>query len=226
VYIRLRDSERRASIEVARQNERLELARELHDVVGHHVTGIVVLAQASRFTASNRVEPVTLDDAMAAIESVGLDTLTSIRRLVGLLRTDALLTAPPALSDIELLVAELRRTHPLTEFDVDDPLRTEWVPVGLATTVQRLTQEAVTNVRKHGDPAGSVLFSFLSVGSWFHFLASNAPVVDDVEQGFGLIGMRERVDAMGGTFSARSEGGRWVVRIALPLETANSTVSW
>ena len=51
VYIHLRDSDRRASIEQARQNERLDLARELHDIVGHHVTGIVVLAQASRFTS-------------------------------------------------------------------------------------------------------------------------------------------------------------------------------
>ena len=51
VYIRLRDSERLTSIENARHNERLDLARELHDVVGHHVTGIVVLAQANRFTS-------------------------------------------------------------------------------------------------------------------------------------------------------------------------------
>jgi signal transduction histidine kinase len=224
VYIRLRDSERRASIDFARQNERLELARELHDVVGHHVTGIVVLAQATRFTASSRVDPATLDEAMAAIETAGLDTLISIRRLVGLLRTDAPLTAPPALSDIELLVADLRRTHVLTELDVDDRLRTEWVPVDLATTVQRLTQEAVTNVRKHGDPAEPVVLSFSCVGSTFHFLATNAPLVDTVGQGFGIIGMRERIDAIGGAFSARREGGRWVVRVALPLETAEHTV--
>jgi signal transduction histidine kinase len=224
VYIRLRDSERRASIDFARQNERLELARELHDVVGHHVTGIVVLAQATRFTASSRVDPAALDEAMAAIETAGLDTLISIRRLVGLLRTDAPLTAPPALSDIELLVADLRRTHALTELDVDDRLRTKWVPVDLATTVQRLAQEAVTNVRKHGDPAEPVVFSFSCIGSTFHFLASNGPLADAVGQGFGIIGMRERIDAMGGAFSARREGGRWVVRAALPLEPAKQAV--
>jgi signal transduction histidine kinase len=224
VYIRLRDSERRASIDFARQNERLELARELHDVVGHHVTGIVVLAQATRFTASSEIDPVMLDEAMAAIETAGLDTLISIRRLVGLLRTDAPLTAPPGLSDIELLVGELRRTHVLTELDVDDRLRTEWVPADLATTVQRLTQEAVTNVRRHGDTTEAVVFSFSCVGSTFHFLASNAPLVDAVGQGYGIIGMRERIDALGGTFSARREGGRWVVRAALPLETTKQTV--
>ena len=70
VYIRLRDSERRTSIENARYNERLDLARELHDVVGHHVTGIVVLAQASRFT--NGADPGSAADrALADIEAAG-----------------------------------------------------------------------------------------------------------------------------------------------------------
>jgi signal transduction histidine kinase len=224
VYIRLRDSERRVSIDIARQNERLELARELHDVVGHHVTGIVVLVQATRFTASSQFDHATIEETMAAIETAGLDTLISIRRLVGLLRTDAPLVAPPGLSDIELLAAELRRTHVLTELDVDDQLRTTWVPADLATTIQRLTQEAVTNVRRHGDPTKPVVLSFSCVESRFNFLASNTPLVDALGQGFGLIGMRERIDALGGTFSATREGGRWVVRAALPLETTKQTV--
>ena len=92
VYIHLRDSERRASIEQARQNERLDLARELHDIVGHHVTGIVVLAQASRFT-SGAAAGTPADHALADIEAAGIETLTSIRRLVGLLRTDPSMNA-------------------------------------------------------------------------------------------------------------------------------------
>ena len=87
VYIHIRDNERRTSIEQARENERLDLARELHDIVGHHVTGIVVLAQASRFTSG--AEPgVVGRRAFADIEAAGVETLTSVRRLIGLLRTD------------------------------------------------------------------------------------------------------------------------------------------
>ena len=75
VYMRVRDSERRTSIERARQDERLDLARELHDIVGHHVTGIVVLAQASRFTNGTNLES-SADRTFADIEAAGLETLT------------------------------------------------------------------------------------------------------------------------------------------------------
>ena len=100
VYIRLRDSERRTSIENARYNERLDLARELHDVVGHHVTGIVVLAQANRFTSG--ADPGSAADrALADIEAAGVETLTSVRRLIGLLRTDPSTATGPRLTDVE-----------------------------------------------------------------------------------------------------------------------------
>ena len=164
VYIRLRDSERRTSIENARYNERLDLARELHDVVGHHVTGIVVLAQANRFTSG--AEPSSAADrALADIEAAGLETLTSVRRLIGLLRTDPSTATGPRLTDIEQLVEDLRSTHPSTDLIIDDAVRADWVPADLATTVHRLVQEAATNVRRHGDPRSLVQFTMRSNGA-------------------------------------------------------------
>jgi signal transduction histidine kinase len=217
VYIRLRDSERRTSIENARYNERLDLARELHDVVGHHVTGIVVLAQASRFTSGAEADSPA-DRALADIEAAGVETLTSVRRLIGLLRTDPTTATGPRLIDIQKLVEDLRSTHPSTDLIIDDTVRTDWVPADLAITVQRLVQEAATNVRRHGDPASVVRFTMSSDGRRFELTVTNRLLHAQVQDGYGLIGMRERVDALGGSFQAGpTVDGEWKVRAVLPI---------
>ncbi|MCU1394538.1 MAG: histidine kinase [Ilumatobacteraceae bacterium] len=218
-YMRIRDRERSTSIERARQDERLDLARELHDVVGHHVTGIVVLAQASRFTSANGAagDPEATDRAFAAIEQAGQETLHSIRRLVGLLRTEVVVTAPPRLAGIEQLVVELRSTHPMAVLIADERIRTMWLPDDLAFTVHRLVQEASTNVRKHGDPHQPVTFSLRSTGVIVDLVVDNVSLHAANGDGFGITGMRERVDALGGTFRAGAEGARWVLRVVLPV---------
>jgi signal transduction histidine kinase len=221
VYVRLRDHERRTSVEVARQNERLDLARELHDVVGHHVTGIVVLAQASRFAAAGSgaggASP-DLDRTLAEIEAAGLETLTSVRRLVGLLRTDPSVSSGATLADVEQLVADLRRTHPDTDIVIDDVTRAEWVPSDLAATVHRLMQEATTNVRKHGDAAAPVSFELRRTAATVVLSVENGALGGSTGMGYGLIGMRERVEALGGTFTSGPYGHeRWSVRATVPL---------
>jgi signal transduction histidine kinase len=221
VYIRLRDNERRASVEIARQNERLDLARELHDVVGHHVTGIVVLAQASRFASATRGGTTgnspDSEWTLAEIEAAGLETLTSIRRLVGLLRTDPTTTGA-TLADVEHLVDDLRRTHPHTHFVTDDATRAEWVPPDLAATVHRLVQEATTNVRKHGDAATPVSFRLERSATTVELSVENGTLTEPIGAGYGLIGMRERVEMLGGTFRAGPHGHqRWAVRATVPL---------
>lgn len=222
VYIRLRDHERRTSVEFARQTERLDLARELHDVVGHHVTGIVVLAQASRFASATRggtggISPDS-EWTLAEIEAAGHETLTSIRRLVGLLRTDPTTSAGATLADVEHLVDDLRRTHPHTHFVTDSATRAEWVPPDLAATVDRLVQEATTNIRKHGDAATPVSFRLERTATTVVLSVENGTLAEPTGSGYGLIGMRERVEALGGTFTAGPCGHqRWVVRATVPL---------
>jgi signal transduction histidine kinase len=219
VYMRLRDSERLVSIEQARHNERLDLARELHDVVGHHVTGIVVLAQASRFTHGAPPDSAA-DRALAQIEAAGLETLTSVRRLIGLLRTDPSTSSGPRLDDVERIVDDLRHTHPLAQLSVDDAVRDRWIAPDLANTVLRLVQESATNVRRHGDPAAPVRFT-LGVGDdAIELTATNRMLRAPGGAGYGLVGMRERVDALGGSFDARASGELWTVRAELPLSVA------
>ena len=215
VYIHIRENERRMSIAQARENERLDLARELHDIVGHHVTGIVVLAQASRFTGG--AEPGSpADRALADIETAGVETLTSVRRLIGLLRTDPTTSAPPGVADFERIVEDLRTTHPCTKLIIDDAVRAAPVTAELAQTIQRLTQEAATNVRRHGDPAGPVIFSMSSTLDAFELTVENRMLHAPLDTGYGLVGMRERVDALGGSFDAGPGGEMWRIRAVLP----------
>ncbi len=219
VYTRVRESERRASIATARQSERLELARELHDVVGHHVTGIVVLAQANNFT-QREGPPSAADRALAEIETAGLETLTSVRRLIGLLRTEPSTSSGARLIDIEQIIAGLRGTHPATELRVDDRLRTHWVPDDLAPTVLRLVQEAATNVRRHGTPDAAVQFVLTDDGHTVRMTVTNTMLHPTVGDGFGLLGMRERVDALHGNVQAGPVGdGRWQLHVELPRTT-------
>lgn len=218
IYNRVRDSERRTSIERARAHERLELARELHDVVGHHVTGIVVLAQARRFTAAAAGGDPVHDQTLAEIEQAGLETMTSIRRLVGLLRADPSTSSGPEPADLERIVDDLRRTHPGARFDLDVDLRSRWLPAELAVTVHRLVHEAATNVRKYGDPARPVLVSLRRRDRDVELRVENGIQGAGRSPGYGLVGMRERVEALGGTFVAGDdEAGSWVVRAVIPL---------
>lgn len=217
VYVRLRDSERRISIESARRGERLDLARELHDVVGHHVTGIVVLAQASRFTSGAEPDS-SARAAFAEIEAAGSETLTSLRRLIGLLRTDPSTAPVPRLLDIEQLVEDLRTSHPSTDLIVDDDIRTHWVPADLAPTVQRLVQEAATNVRRHGDPAEQARFTLAANGPMIELTVENHVLDPAIGVGFGIVGMQERVAGLGGSFTAGPTAhGRWVVHAEVPI---------
>ena len=220
VYIRLRDNERRASIEMARHTQRLEIARELHDIVGHHVTGIVVLAQASRYINGSAGESVA-DRALAEIEAAGRETLISVRRAIGLLRADPEAQSEASVADIERVIGDLRSTHPFTTLVIDNELRASGIPVDLAATVQRLIQESATNVRRHADATAPVRVTIHRSAETVELRVENRMLHPQTADGFGIVGMRERVDAVGGTFSAGViENDQWVVHVALPIVEA------
>jgi signal transduction histidine kinase len=213
VWLRLGDGRRRLAIDAARRDERLELARELHDVVAHHVAGIVVQAQAARLTASE-----TLDPTLAGIESAGNDALAAMRRVVGLLRdpddAGGLSPGQEGLSDLVARFAE--RNGAAVRLLLPD--RSSWPPE-VTATVYRVVQEALTNVVKHAPQATNVL---VAVGDGPYGadieIANDGPAIGPVGAGFGLVGMRERAEALGGTLRAGpGPDGGWVVRATVPL---------
>jgi signal transduction histidine kinase len=226
-WLRYRDHHRRETVEAIRREERLELARELHDVVAHHVTGMVVQAQAARFVGGER--PETWDAALADIESAGLDTLTAIRKLLGLLRDPADTTdgagRHAAPEPIGQLVERFAKHGPAVELRAPAVLSSVAWPPEVASTVYRVVQESLTNVARHAPDARSVAVTITD-----DFGQVTVEVTDDAPQpvaarpsrfsgGYGLVGMRERVEALGGEVRTgpRPQSAGWAVRASLPL---------
>jgi signal transduction histidine kinase len=221
------DTRRRAAVEDIRSAERMELARELHDVVAHHVTGIVVAAQAAAVVA--RTSPDDVDRALAAIEHAGTDALTAMRRMVGVLRgqdTEGARTPGAELAEVRTLVHRFDPDARLVRLTTDPGLEHAVLPPGVAATGYRVVLEALTNVRRHAPHVGTVevdvrireealLVSVCNDG------VPPAPVSGRVGGGFGLVGMNERVTALDGTLAAGPTApGVWTVSARLPLRGA------
>jgi signal transduction histidine kinase len=230
--LRLFDTRRRDVAERVRRDERLELARELHDVVAHHITGIVLQAQAAQLIARKRAaspgQPEPLGDALADIEVAGADALAAMRRVVGLLRdTD---DAAPATSGPERLSDLIERFSgqgPSTRrVDLRLPDGEAVGPPEVTNTVYRVVQESLTNIARHAPHARAIT---VSVARDQDRRAVVVEVADDaaplsarphLRGGYGLVGMRERVEALGGALRAGPlPGAGWSVLATLPLPT-------
>ncbi|NUR71012.1 MAG: sensor histidine kinase [Hamadaea sp.] len=245
--LRLVDLRRRYSADQVRRDERLALARELHDVAAHHLTGIVVQTQAARIVA--RTRPAEVADALAEIETAAAEALTATRRVVGVLRDSG--DAPPTTPQPEGL-ADLVRRFPGPPVDLRTPPEyasgAAWPPE-LATTVYRIVQESLTNVARHAPGArqvsvtvespvdgvltvrvaddGPATSSGLSSGVLSSGVMSSGVMSSGVMSSgssHGLLGMRERVSALGGTLTAGpAPGGGWVVSASLPAPGARGS---
>ncbi len=218
--LRQSDQQRSTAAERARQDERMAIARELHDVVAHHVTGIVVQAQAGQLVAPH--DPVRAAGTLAAIEEAGAEALASMRRMVGALREsdDAAAPTAPAVSLTDLgELAEHSAEHGLpVRLHVDVAA----VPAGVAQSVHRIVREALTNARRHAVDATAVDVHVVQGAG-----ALSVAVVDDghprpiADGGFGVVGMAERAQALGGTFRAGprpAPAHGWEVRASFPLD--------
>jgi signal transduction histidine kinase len=217
--LRLLDTTRRTTEERVRRDERLELARELHDVAAQHITGIVLQAQAARIVA--RKHPEQLDDSLAGVEAAGSEALTAMRRVVGLLRdagdTVSARSGPEQLHD---LVRRFDHIGPAVRLHLPVPARA-WPPE-VTSTVYRIVQESLTNVSRHAPDARSVTVTIDQQPS-----TVRVEVADDGSPpaaraprrgGYGLIGMRERVATLGGTLDAGPRGAAgWSVTATLPV---------
>lgn len=203
-------------------DERRRIARELHDVVAHHISVMGVLASGARRSLAR--DPEAADEALATIEQTGRGVLREMRRLLSLLRTDdtdpnAATEPQPGLLAIVDLVEQVREAG-LTITCAIDP-RLEDLDSGVAVTVYRITQEALTNVLKHANaPTAQVRLTLddqalaLEVSD-----TGRGPAPDRPQSGFGLIGMRERVAFYGGSLRVGPRpGGGFRVRVTIPLE--------
>jgi signal transduction histidine kinase len=199
--------------------ERARIARELHDVVAHAMSVMVVQAGAAR-TALER-EPAVAEEALRRIEETGRVGLGEMRRLIGLLRPEdpADLAPQPDLARLDELLETMRHAGLQVEAVVEGSPRE--LPQGVGLTAYRLVQEALTNVLKHaGESHARVLLRFdedaLEVEVFDDGLG---PLRDGTTLGgHGLIGMRERVELFGGSLETGPRpGGGFEVRARLPV---------
>lgn len=223
MYLRWSAWRRVAGEEAARNDERLEIARELHDLVGHYVTGMVVQAQAGQHVARN--DPDAAVAALHRIELAGADAMTAMRRMIGGLREDATITPGVGWEEIESLRdAAVRDGLPL-RLTIDPDART--VPIELTASVHRILAESLTNVRRHARDVtrvdATVELDGVGAGAQLvvrvHDDGTGAP--PSTHDTYGLVGMRERAESLGGTlFAGPAPSGGWLVHAVIPVEAA------
>jgi signal transduction histidine kinase len=216
------ERERDAQSQIAVAAERARIARELHDVVAHHVSVMVVQADGAAFAL--KASPDQAQTALTAISRTGRQALTEMRRLLGVLRSadddGAELEPQPGVEQLAGLLEEARATGLPVSFAVEGVPRQ--LPAGAALAAYRIVQESLTNARKHGGPAvtAAVTLRFcekqLAIKVTDDGRRTGATIRGD-GQGHGLIGMRERVEVYGGSVSAGPWPGGWRVVATLPL---------
>lgn len=214
---------RRETIEAAaRTDERLEIARELHDLVGHYLTGMVVQAQAAQFVAATN--PGAAVEALARIESAGADAMVAMRRMVKGLRDDAARTPGVGWDEVESLAEDARRSGVPLRLEIDESARV--LPLELTASVHRILAESLTNVRRHGRDVTLVDAEVkVEQGAPAETPRLVVRVHDDgvapgpiVAGTYGLTGMHERAEALGGSlYAGPAPHGGWLVRAVFPV---------
>lgn len=224
------ERERDAQAKVAVAAERARIARELHDVVAHNVSVMIVQADGAAYVLDN--SPQQAKEALGTIASTGRQALVEMRRLLGVLRTADTAeeyVPQPGVEELPELLDQVRTAGLQVDFATSGHPRE--LPRGVELTVYRIVQEALTNVRKHGGPDVharvavdfgerelAVLIEDDGRGSTDEQLAGGG--ADG--QGHGLIGMRERVGMVSGSLDVGPRpGGGFRIRAVLPLKAAH-----
>jgi signal transduction histidine kinase len=215
------EREREENAQRAVLDERVRIARELHDVVAHHVSVMGVQAGAARRILDK--QPAKAQEALSSIEVSSRQAVDELHRLLGFLRQDSQqddLAPQPSLQQLDTLVTEMKEAGLPVEVRIDGEVRP--LPPSVDLSAYRIVQEALTNSLKHAGPARA------SVTLRYTDRAVDLEILDDGRgpapdggreiEGRGLVGMRERVSLHGGSLKAgRVPGGGFGVTASLPL---------
>jgi signal transduction histidine kinase len=227
------ERERDAQAQIAAAAERARIARELHDVVAHNVSVMVVQADGATYALD--MAPERTREALETISRTGRHALAEMRSLVGVLRSGedagAELGPQPGIEQLTGLLEQARAAGLPVSFTVEGVPRA--LAAGPALAAYRIVQESLTNARKHAGPAATaavtlrfcddrLVIKVTDDGRGRRGAAAGPgpdpdPEVSDT-RGHGLVGMRERVEAFGGSVVAGPRaGGGWRVAATLPL---------
>ncbi|MFJ4027744.1 sensor histidine kinase [Paenarthrobacter sp. NPDC089989] len=219
------ETEQQQERQLAAADERSHIAREMHDIVAHSLSVIITQADGARYAAAAKPELAT--EALATIAATGRDSLSEMRRLLGVLRNDddSPTRPQPRLADLDELLLGFRAASLQVAFEQRGVPRRA-MPAGAELTAYRTIQEALTNVIKHGGPAAKA-----SVVLAWHGRGLQLDIVDDgrgaaadppaAGGGNGLRGMGERIALYDGSLSAGPEqGGGFRVSAFIPYSEA------
>jgi signal transduction histidine kinase len=203
--------------------ERRRIARELHDVVAHHISVMGVLATGARRTLGR--DPAAADEALSTIEATGRATLREMRRLLDVLRrddeSDASLQPQPGVAGLEMLVAQVREAGLNVQLRVVGEPRV--LDPGVDLTIFRIVQEGLTNALKHAGPASAEVRVEFRADRLLLDVEDNGRGEHGTNghTGHGLVGMRERISLYGGTLrTGPRRGGGYSVAASIPLDPA------
>ncbi|WP_460340699.1 sensor histidine kinase [Actinoallomurus acanthiterrae] len=222
----LAEQEARHEAETAVLQERQRIARELHDVVAHHMSVIAIQAEAAPYKVAD--PPPELAESFADIRASALEGLTELRRILGVLRTEpAAQTAPqPGLERLEEVVTSARAGGLTVETSVTG--QAPILPAGVGLSAYRILQESLSNAMRHA-PGASVRVDIAYEPDVLRLRVRNGPgtAPDRVARaggGHGLVGMRERAAMLGGNLTAEpTADGGFVVTAVLPLHAGDRT---
>ena len=199
--------------------ERRRIARDLHDVIAHSVSVMIVQAGAARLLLAE--QPARAAGPLLAVEQAGRQAMAELRRLLGMLRAgddQATLTPQPGLAQLEVLVAQARAGGLPVDLTVEGEPTT--LPKGVDLAAYRIVQESLTNARTHAGPAHAyVVVRFAHETLELNITDDGRAPPNGTSGGQGLVGMRERVALYGGDMEAspRPQGGFGVL-VRLPVE--------
>ncbi|MFD2469463.1 sensor histidine kinase [Amycolatopsis silviterrae] len=198
--------------------ERARMARDLHDVVAGHLSAIAIQSEAALSMAD---DPKTAQTVLVAVRENSVRALEEMRAMIGLLRSESTadeVTAPARLAELSRLVESARASGMTVTVDstVDEELA---LPTAVDLTAYRIAQEALTNAVKHAPGSRATVRLRAADGTLTVEIdneLSSRPAQSD-SGGHGLLSMRERAHAVGGTLQAGPSGPRWLVHAELPL---------
>ncbi|GAB3600114.1 sensor histidine kinase [Microbacterium tumbae] len=217
----IREAQRRAEIATAEEQERVRIARDMHDVVAHSLAVVIAQADGARYAAA--ADPDAASEALTTIAQTARGALSDVRMLLTQLRHRQGDGPQPTLADLESLFAQVRQAGIEPSITID-PMPPGEPPAAIQLAVYRILQEALTNAIRHGEGQEvDVRLAWHPDG--VEIVVGN--VVEDAVRlagtggGHGIIGMRERAQLVGGVLRAEREGRMFLVRARLPISPAD-----
>lgn len=212
---RTRSAQLEAESLAAEEQERVRIARDMHDIVAHSLAVVIAQADGARYAAAAKPEMAT--EALGTIAQTARGALSDVRLLLTQLRHRQGDGPQPTLADLETLFAQVRNAGVEPRITID-PTPPGEPPGAIQLAVYRILQEALTNAIRHGDGSVDVHLAWLT--DRVDIRVRNAVGRDDspLGGGHGVIGMRERAQLVGGSLQAERDGAEFVVHASIPIE--------